>query len=55
MGYSPWGCKESGMTEATEHTRRTNENLQRLHVVIPRTSVGDKRDWKSGKYRLLKR
>ena len=20
-GYSPWGCKESDMTEATEHTR----------------------------------
>ena len=22
MGYSPWGPKESDMTEATEHTRR---------------------------------
>ena len=21
MGYSPWGCKESDTTEATEHTR----------------------------------
>ena len=20
VGYSPWGCKESDMTEATEHT-----------------------------------
>ena len=22
MGYSPWGRKESDMTEATEHTRK---------------------------------
>ena len=21
MGYSPWGCKESDTTEATEHTQ----------------------------------
>ena len=21
VGYSPWGCKELGMTEATEHAR----------------------------------
>ena len=20
MGYSPWGCKESDMTEVTQHT-----------------------------------
>ena len=26
MGYSPWGCKESDMTEATEHAY--------THVVI---------------------
>ena len=23
MGYSPWGCKESDMTEATLHARTT--------------------------------
>ena len=32
VGYSPWGCKESDTTEATEHTQasrpRANGKLQ---------------------------
>ena len=27
-GYSPWGCKESDMTEATEHTRTHSISVQ---------------------------
>ena len=30
MGYSPWGCKESDMTEATWHARR--ELLKKLNT-----------------------
>ena len=25
VGYSPWGCKESDMTEVTEHTHKVNK------------------------------
>ena len=33
MGYSPWGCKESNMTEAIEHT-----SMQLIIKHIKRTS-----------------
>ena len=29
-GYSPWGCKELGMTEATEHTDSTHVSNRQL-------------------------
>ena len=33
MGYSPWGCKESDTTEATEHTH-TQINRKRHGVIV---------------------
>ena len=35
-GYSPWGCKESDMTEATEHTHTTIRNvIFQLSQILP--------------------
>ena len=28
VGYSPWGCKESDMTEATEHKTHHSQNSE---------------------------
>ena len=30
VGYSPWGCKESGTTEATSHTHKAREYGSRV-------------------------
>ena len=44
-GYSPQGCKESDMTEATDHTCTTNtelkiyENQENLHTLLPQKKV----------------
>ena len=32
VGYSPWGCKESGTTEATELTHAVNAVATKSHL-----------------------
>ena len=43
MGYSPWGCKEPDITEATEHTHmhEGRGDLSRQGTSIPRKDVAE--------------
>ena len=34
MGYSPWGRKESGTTEMTEHSGTTRTEVTRRHLQL---------------------
>ena len=34
MGYNPWGCEESGMTERLIHIRDNRTLLKRVHIFL---------------------
>ena len=35
MGYSPWGCRELDVTEATEHTRKITSMPACIYLELP--------------------
>ena len=49
-GYSPWGGKESDMTEATQHTRTDINPKYNIQIIMRYSKSGTQREFIKQKY-----